>query len=294
MATTKTRTPAEKVIRIPLDQLHLMACYPIQQREDASFQETVNSIKEHGVLQPAIVRPREGGGYEIIAGRRRKIGCELAQLPDMPCIVRNLDDDQATIAMVDTDIHRENVLPSEKGAAYKMKLEAIKRQGKRREDASRQDGGKLEAADIVGEESGESGRTVQRYIRLTELIPELQKAVDDGTMGITPAEKISYLKPEEQAMLVMTMDYEQASPSVSQAKRMREMSEAGTLNEDTMLVVMCQQKKPAWDNVTLKGQKLRKYFPSSYTPQQIEQTIYRMLDRWLESRQNTQEQQEAS
>ena len=182
--------------------------------------------------------------------------------------------------MVDTDIHRENVLPSEKGAAYKMKLEAIKRQGKRREDASRQDGGKLEAA--------------ERYLRLTELIPELQKAVDDGTMGITPAEKISYLKPEEQAMLVMTMDYEQASPSVSQAKRMREMSEAGTLNEDTMLGVMCQQKKPAWDNVTLKGQKLRKYFPSSYTPQQIEQTIYRMLDRWLESRQNTQEQQEAS
>ena len=271
-----------------------MACYPIKQREDASFQETVNSIKEHGVLQPAIVRPREGGGYEIIAGRRRKIGCELAQLPDMPCIVRNLDDDQATNAMVDTDIHRENVLPSEKGAAYKMKLEAIKRQGKRREDASRQDGGKLEAADIVGEESGESGRTVQRYIRLTELIPELQKAVDDGTMGITPAEKISYLKSEEQAMLVMTMDYEQASPSVSQAKRMREMSEAGTLNEDTMLGVMCQQKKPAWDNVTLKGQKLRKYFPSSYTPQQIEQTIYRMLDRWLESKQNTQGQQEAS
>lgn len=135
MATTKTRTSAEKVIRIPLDQLHLMACYPIQQREDASFQETVNSIKEHGVLQPAIVRPREGGGYEIIAGRRRKIGCEQAQLPDMPCIVRNLDDDQAIIAMVDADIHRENVLPSEKGAAYKMKLEAIKRQGKRREDA---------------------------------------------------------------------------------------------------------------------------------------------------------------
>ena len=296
----KTAPPAQQppqeevVVRLPLTDLHTFPDHPFQVRDDEEMRETIQSVKEYGVIVPAIVRPREEGGYEIVAGHRRKYACEQAGLDTMPVLIRNLDRDAATIIMVDSNLQRENILPSERAKAYKMKLEAIKRQGKRREDASRQDGGKLEAADIVGEESGESGRTVQRYIRLTELIPELQKAVDDGTMGITPAEKISYLKPEEQAMLVMTMDYEQASPSVSQAKRMREMSEAGTLNEDTMLGVMCQQKKPAWDNVTLKGQKLRKYFPSSYTPQQIEQTIYRMLDRWLESRQNTQEQQEAS
>ena len=261
MAATQRKTAAEKVVRIPLDQLHFMEHYPIAQREDNSFHEIVNSVRENGVLQPAIVRSLESGGYEIITGRRRKLASELAELPDMPCIVRKLDDDQAIIEMVDSDIHREDILPSEKGAAYKMKLEAIKRQGKRREDTSRQDDGKLEAADIIGAEAGESGRTVQRYIRLTNLIPELQSVVDKGNMGITPAEKISYLKPEEQSMLVMTMDSEQAVPSASQAKRMKEMSEAGTLNEDTMLHIMCEQKKPAWDNVTLKGQRLRKYFP---------------------------------
>lgn len=284
MAATQRKTTAEKIVRIPLDQLHFMEHYPIAQREDDSFHEIVNSVRENGVLQPAIVRPMESGGYEIITGRRRKLASELAELPDMPCIVRKLDDDQAIIEMVDSDIHREDILPSEKGAAYKMKLEAIKRQGKRREDTSRQDDGKLEAADIIGAEAGESGRTVQRYIRLTNLIPELQSVVDKGNMGITPAEKISYLKPEEQSMLVMTMDSEQAVPSASQAKRMKEMSEAGTLNEDSMLRVMCEQKKPTWDNVTLKGQRLRKYFPSSYTPNQIEEIIYKMLDRWQEAK----------
>ena len=192
MAATQRKTTAEKVVRIPLDQLHFMEHYPIAQREDDSFDEIVNSVRENGVLQPAIVRPLESGGYEIITGRRRKLASELAELPDMPRIVRKLDNDQAIIEMVDSDIHREDILPSEKGAAYKMKLEAIKRQGKRREDTSRQDDGKLEAADIIGAEAGESGRTVQRYIRLTNLIPELQSVVDKGNMGITPAEKISY------------------------------------------------------------------------------------------------------
>lgn len=195
------------------------------------------------------------------------------------------------IEMVDSGIQREEVLPSEKAAGYKMKLDAIKRQGARTDLTSRQDGGKSEyskkkeAADLVGEATGESGRTIQRYIRLTELIPELQKAVDDGTMALTPAEQISYLKPEEQAMLVMTMSYEQASPSLSQAKRMREMSEEKTLDEDSMLAVMCEQKKPCWDSITLKGQSLRKYFPQSYTPLQIEKIIYRLLDQWAAGQQ---------
>ena len=271
MATTRKKTSAEKITFVPLTDLYERADHPIKMRDDASMQETIESVKNYGVLTPGTVRPRAEGGYEIIAGRRRKLACEAAGLDAMPVIVKNLDDEQAIIEMVDSGIQREEVLPSEKAAGYKMKLDAIKRQGARTDLTSRQDGGKSEdgkkkeAADLVGEATGESGRTIQRYIRLTELIPELQKTVDDGAMGITPAEQISYLKPEEQAMLVMTMDYEQASPSVSQAKRMREMSEAGTLNEDSMLAVMCEQKKPCWDNITLKGQSLRKYFPQSYT-----------------------------
>lgn len=278
MATTKTRTPAEKVIRIPLDQLHLMACYPIQQREDASFQETVNSIKEHGVLQPAIVRPREGGGYEIIAGRRRKIGCELAQLPDMPCIVRNLDDDQATIAMVDTDIHRENVLPSEKGAAYKMKLEAIKRQGKRREDASRQDGGKLEAADIVGEESGESGRTVQRYIRLTELIPPVLDMVDSSKIAFRPAVELSYLSKEQQQSLYDTMECEDCTPSLAQAIKMKEFSRDGKLTEEVILSIMQEEKPNQREQFKMPKERISKYFAPGTPAQKIEDTIVKALE----------------
>ena len=291
MATTRKKASAEKITLVPLTDLYERADHPIRIRDDDSMQETIESVKNYGVLTPGTVRPRAEGGYEIIAGRRRKLACEAAGLDAMPVIIKNLDDEQAIIEMVDSGIQREEVLPSEKAAAYKMKLEAIKRQGARTDLTSRQDGGKseggkkMEAADVVGEAAGESGRTIQRYIRLTELIPELQKTVDNGAMGITPAEQISYLKPEEQAMLVMTMDYEQASPSVSQAKRMREMSEAGTLTEDSMLAVMCEQKKPCWDNITLKGQALRKYFPQSYTPRQIEEIIYRLLDQWAEHQQ---------
>ena len=285
MATMRKKTSAEKITLVPLTDLYERADHPIKMRDDASMQETIESVKSYGVLTPGTVRPRAEGGYEIIAGRRRKLACEAAGLEVMPVIIKNLDDEQAIIEMVDSGIQREEVLPSEKAAGYKMKLDAIKRQGARTDLTSRQDGGKSEggkkkeAADLVGEATGESGRTIQRYIRLTELIPELQKTVDNG-VGITPAEQISYLRPEEQAMLVMTMDYEQASPSVSQARRMREMSEAGTLNEDSMLAVMCEQKKPCWDNITLKGQSLRKYFPQSYTPLQIEKIIYRLLDQW--------------
>ncbi len=291
MATTRKKTSAEKITFVPLTDLYERADHPIKMRDDASMQETIESIKSYGVLTPGTVRPRAEGGYEIIAGRRRKLACEAAGLEVMPVIIKNLDDEQAIIEMVDSGIQREEVLPSEKAAGYKMKLDAIKRQGARTDLTSRQDGGKSEdgkkkeAADLVGEATGESGRTIQRYIRLTELIPELQKAVDDGTMALTPAEQISYLKPEEQAMLVMTMSYEQASPSLSQAKRMREMSEAGTLTEDSMLAVMCEQKKPCWDNITLKGQSLRKYFPQSYTPLQIEKIIYRLLDQWAAGQQ---------
>jgi ParB family chromosome partitioning protein len=291
MATTKKKAPAEKVTLVPLTELHERADHPIKMRDDDSMRETIESVKQSGVLTPGIVRPRAEGGYEIIAGRRRKLACEAAGLETMPVIIRELDDEQAIIEMVDSGIQREEVLPSEKAAAYKMKLEAIKRQGARTDLTSRQVGGKSEngekkeAADVVGEAVGESGRQVQRYIRLTELSPELQQMVDKGKIAMTPAVELSYLKPEEQAMLVTTIDYEQATPSLSQAQRMKKLSQDGKLNDDSMLEIMCEQKKPCWDNITLKGQSLRKYFPQSYTPMQIENIIYHLLDQWAEHQQ---------
>jgi len=281
MAAPTKRTAVEKVMSIPLTDLYPNPNHPVKMREDDSFRETIQSVIERGVLVPGIVRPREGGGYEIIDGRRRKAASELAELPTMPCIIRELDDDAATITMVDSCIQRDEILPCERATAYKMKLEAIKRQGERTDLTSRQVGGRSEeAADVVGQETGDSGRQVQRYIRLTELSPELQQMVDEKKIAMTPAVELSFLKPEEQAMLVTTIDSEQATPSLSQAQRMKKLSQAGELNDDTMLGIMIEQKKPAWDKVTLGGEKLRKYFPKSYTPQQIEETIYRLLDLW--------------
>lgn len=281
MAAPTKRTAVEKVMSIPLTDLYPNPNHPVKMREDDSFRETIQSVIERGVLVPGIVRPREGGGYEIIDGRRRKAASELAELPTMPCIIRELDDDAATITMVDSCIQRDEILPCERATAYKMKLEAIKRQGERTDLTSRQLGGRSEeAADVVGQETGDSGRQVQRYIRLTELSPELQQMVDEKKIAMTPAVELSFLKPEEQAMLVTTIDSEQATPSLSQAQRMKKLSQAGELNDDTMLGIMIEQKKPAWDKVTLGGEKLRKYFPKSYTPQQIEETIYRLLDLW--------------
>lgn len=286
MATTKSKAFAEKITLVALTDLYERPDNPIKMRDDDSMKETIESVKQNGVLTPGIVRARAEGGYEIIAGRRRKLACEAAGLETMPVIIRELDDNQAIIEMVDSGIQREEVLPSEKAAAYKMKLEAIKRQGARTDLTSRQDVGKSdsedkkEAADVVGEAAGESGRQVQRYIRLTELAPELQQMVDEKKIAMTPAVELSYLKPEEQAMLVTTIDYEQATPSLSQAQRMKRQSQEGTLTEDSMLAIMCEQKKPCWDNITLKGKELRKYFPQNYTPMQIERIIYRLLDKW--------------
>ena len=281
MASPTKRTAVEKVMSILLTDLYPNPNHPVKMREDDSFRETIQSVIERGVLVPSIVRPREGGGYEIIDGRRRKAASELAELPTMPCIIRELDDDAATITMVDSCIQRDEILPCERAAAYKMKLEAIKRQGERTDLTSRQVGGRSEeAADVVGQETGDSGRQVQRYIRLTELSPELQQMVDEKKIAMTPAVELSFLKPEEQAMLVTTIDSEQATPSLSQAQRMKKLSQAGELNDDAMLGIMIEQKKSAWDKVTLGGEKLRKYFPKSYTPQQIEETIYRLLDLW--------------
>ena len=283
------QTQEERITQLPLSELHDFPNHPFKVRDDEAMLEATESIKQYGVLVPAIVRPREDGGYEIIAGHRRKHGSELAGLTTMPCIVREMDDATATILMVDSNIQRENILPSERAQAYKMKLEALKRQGVRNDLTSPQLAAKFRADDEVAKDAGISGDTVRRYIRLTELVPELQQMVDDKKIGMTPAVEISYLKPEEQQMLLTAIDSEQATPSLSQAQRMKKLSQDGGLNDDTMLGIMMEQKKPEMYSITISGDKLRKYFPRSYTPQRMEETILKLLDGWLKKRQRSQE-----
>ena len=274
------------IVNIPLSQLHDFPNHPFKVRDDEKMQETVESVKAYGVLVPAIVRQRPDGEYEIVAGHRRKRASELAGLHELPAIVRDLDDDAATIIMVDSNLQRENILPSERAQAYKMKLEAIKRQGERRDLTSPQVAAKFRADDEVAKAAGVSGDTVRRFIRLTELQPELQEMVDSGKMAMTPAVELSYLKPEEQALLLETIESEQATPSLSQAQRIKKLSQSGDLNEDSILGIMSEQKKPELSsNITLSGDKLKKYFPKSYTPAQIENTIFKLLDSWLRKRQ---------
>jgi len=290
-STEETRADAkrEKITEMPLSELHPFPDHPFQVRDDDSMKETVESIKEYGVLAPAIVRPRADGGYELISGHRRKHACELAGLPTMPVIVRDLDDDAATIIMVDSNIQRENILPSERAKAYKMKLDAIKRQGARTDLTSPQVAAKFRSDDKVAEGANISGDTVRRYIRLNELTPELQQMVDDKKIAMTPAVELSYLKPEEQTLLLDTIESEQATPSLSQAQRLKKFSAEGHLNEDSMLAIMSEEKKPEKSDLTIKADKLQKYFPKSYTPQQMEQVIIRLLEGWQKKRQRDQE-----
>lgn len=291
------QTQEERITQLPLSELHDFPNHPFKVRDDEAMLEATESIKQYGVLVPAIVRPREDGGYEIIAGHRRKHGSELAGLTTMPCIVREMDDATATILMVDSNIQRENILPSERAQAYKMKLEAIRRKAgrptkealKTAQDNSPQLAANFRADDEVAKDAGISGDTVRRYIRLTELVPELQQMVDDKKIGMTPAVEISYLKPDEQQMLLTAIDSEQATPSLSQAQRMKKLSQDGGLNDDTMLGIMMEQKKPETYSITISGDKLRKYFPRSYTPQRMEETILKLLDGWLKKRQRSQE-----
>ena len=280
----------EKRTEMPLSDLHPFEGHPFKVLDDELMEQTVESIKQIGVVSPLIVRPDPEGGFEILSGHRRLHAAQLAGLETVPVIVKEMDDDAAIIFMVDSNLQRENILPSERAFSYKMKLEAMKHQGTRNdlETTSRQVVGNLESADIVGQEAGESGRQVQRYIRLTELSPELQQMVDEKKIGMTPAVEISYLKPEEQQMLLTAIDSEQATPSLSQAQRMKKLSRDGKLNDDTMLDIMMEQKKPEGYNVVLSADKLRKYFPRSYTPQKMEETILKLLDAWLRKRQRDQ------
>ena len=276
----------ERVQEIPLDQLKPFKNHPFKVRDDQRMLDTVDSIREYGVLVPAIARPDPEGGYELISGHRRKRGCEMAGLQTMPVIIRDLDDDAAVLVMVDSNIQREELLPSERAFAYKMKLEALKHQGARSDLTSRQVVGKLEMADVVGQNAGESGRQVQRYIRLTELIPELLDMVDERKLAFNPAVEVSYLKRDEQRMLLEAMDAEQTTPSLSQAQRIKKFSQEGRLTEEAMSAIMSEEKKSEMDKVTLRSDTLYKYFPKSYTPKQMEQTIIRLLDVWKPRQKN--------
>lgn len=282
----------DTIKEIPLGELHPFPDHPFGVRDDEAMEQTVESIKEYGVLVPAIARPRENGGYEIIAGHRRKHACEIVGLKTMPVIVRDIDRNTATIIMVDSNLQRENILPSEKAKAYKMKLEAIKRQGARSDLTSVQVGQKLPnktSRELIAENSSDSASQIQRYIRLNELQPELQHLVDEGKIGMTPAVEISYLKPDEQKILIETIDSEQATPSFSQAQRMRRLSQEGKLNDDAVLGIMMEQKKPEnWD-LKLPMEKIKKFFPRSYTPQRMEETIIKLLETWMKKRQRDQQ-----
>ena len=281
----------EHVIMLPLDAIHPFKNHPFRIVDDEEMQKTAESIREYGVLVPAIVRPLENGEYEMISGHRRRYASMLAGKETMPVIVREMDDDTATIFMVDSNLQREHILPSERAKAYQMKVEAIKHQGQKRsvETTSRQVVGKLEAAALIGDEIGQSGRQVQRFMRLNNLIPEILDMVDEKKIAFNPAVELSYLKPEEQREFLEAMDYAQTTPSVSQAQRIKKLSQQGQSSLEAMCEVMDEVKKPPDEKLVIKSDVLRKYFPKSYTPQQMEAVIMNLLEQWMKKRNREQE-----
>lgn len=291
-STEESRTDAnrEKVMEIPLTELFPFKDHPFKVIDNEAMFDTAESVKQYGMLVPAIARPRDEGGYELVAGHRRKRACELAELETMPVIVRNLDDDAATIIMVDSNLQRENILPSERAFAYKLKLDAIKRKaGRPSKENGSQVGDNLRSVNILSENAPDSARQIQRFIRLTELTPKLLSMVDDKKIAFNPAVELSYLKKEEQADLLEAMDMEQATPSLSQAQRLKKFSAEGKCTLEAMCAIMSEEKKSELDKITLTGDKINKYFPKSYTPQQMEATIIKLLEGWHKKRTQQQE-----
>ena len=293
-STEESRADAqrEKVLEIPLSELHPFKDHPFKVKDDEAMMETADSIRQYGVLVPAIARPDPNGGYELVAGHRRHRASELAGKDTMPVIVRDLDDDQATIVMVDSNLQRESLLPSERAFAYKMKLEAMKHQGERADLTCAQLGHKSDgkkSRDILAEQVGQSRNQIQRYIRLTELIPELLDMVDERKIAFNPTYELSFLKKEEQTQLLDAMDSEQATPSLSQAQRLKKYSQEGRLTLDRMRVIMGEEKKRDLDKVTFTADTLRKYFPQNYTPARMQKTIIKLLEAWQRKRQRDQE-----
>ena len=279
----------EKRTQMPLSDLHPFEGHPFKVLDDELMEQTVESIKQIGVVSPLIVRPDPEGGFEILSGHRRLHAAQLAGLETVPVIVKEMDDDAAIIFMVDSNLQRENILPSERAFSYKMKLEAMKHQGERGDLTSAQVGPKSWAAQVVAEEAGDSKSQVKRYIRLTNLIPEILDMVDEKKIAFNPAVELSYLKPSEQKEFLEAMDYAQASPSLSQAQRLKKLSQEGGCTLDAMCEVMNEIKKDELDHVTIKNEVLRKYFPKSYTPKQMQDTIIRLLEKWQRSKQRDME-----
>ena len=278
---------SETITFIPIEKLIPFRDHPFQIRDDEQMKMITESIRSVGVLVPAIARPLPDGTYELISGHRRKRASEILGLPTLPVIVRDVDHDTGTVMMVDSNFQREEILPSERARAYKMKLDAIKRQGARTDLTSAQLGQKLErksSRDLIAENSPDSSSQIQRYLRLNELIPELLQMVDERKIALTPAAEISYLTKEEQEILFMTIDCEMATPSLSQAQRMKQISREGQLTDDMILQIMSEKKKPECWNLTIPMNKVSKYFPKSYTPQRMEEVILALLDTWNKSK----------
>ena len=293
-STEESRQDAklEKIQEIPLSELHPFKGHPFKVKDDEAMMETADSVRQYGVLVPAIARPDPEGGYELVAGHRRHRASELAEKETMPVIVRDLDDDAATIIMVDSNLQRESLLPSERAFAYKMKLEAMKHQGERMDLTCSQVGNKSagkKSSELLAEQVGQSKNQIFRYIRLTELIPELLDMVDEKKIAFNPAVEISYLKPEEQQDFLEAMDYAQSTPSLSQAQRLKKFSQEGKCSLDAMCAIMSEEKKGELDRVTIKHDVLRKYFPKSYTPKQMEDTIIKLLEQWQRKREKSME-----
>ena len=279
----------EQVQQIPIGELYPFKSHPFKVLDDESMQRTVESVAQYGVLAPLIARPRPEGGYEIISGHRRQHAAELAGLETLPVIVRQMDDDAAIILMVDSNLQREHILPSERAFAYKMKLDAMKNQGTRSDLTSTQVVSKLRSNEKLGAENNQSRETVRRFIRLTNLIPELLDMVDNKTVSFNPAVELSYLSPEQQQEVIRAMDDTQNFPSVSQAKRIKKLAQDGTFTTETVVAIMGEEKKSELDTVTIKNDTLKKYFPRSYTPKQMEDTIIKLLEQWQKKRQRSEE-----
>ena len=276
------------IYRLQLSQLHPHPENPFSIRDDQAMLDLIQSVQSHGVLVPAIARLRPDGEYEIIAGHRRKHASELAGLDFMPVVVLDLNDDEAIIQLVDSNIQRENILPSERAKAYKMRMEAMKRQGARTDLTSPNISARFRSDDELGQEVGVSGDTIRNYASLTNLVPELMQMVDEGRIKLSPAYQIAALPHNEQSLLLDTIESEQATPSLSQAQRMKRLSQNGELNEDVLLEIMMEQKKPVRNDITLSGEKLRKFFPKSYSPIQMENVIFKLLEAWQRKRQRDQ------
>ena len=286
---SRTEEQQERVQEIPLSELHPFEGHPFKVVDDEAMMKTAESVRDFGVMTTAIARPDPNGGYEIISGHRRHRASELAGKETMPVIIRDLDDDAAIILMVDANLQRETILPSERAFAYKMKMDALKHQGERRDLTSAQLGQKSWAVNQVAEESGDSRVQVQRFVRLTELIPELLSMVDEKKIAFNPAVELSYLKPEEQKDFLEAMDYAQTTPSLSQAQRLKKFSQEGKCSLDAMCAIMSEEKKGELDRVTIKNDVLRKYFPKSYTPKQMEEKIIQLLEQWQKKREKSME-----